>query len=533
MTKENLIEKLMNEPQPLPRKVPDYMRQKGGIWYWTGAMIMIAFFYEVMTGVILFFYYQPSNAYISTENTLHIPYGTVIMTTHLYGAYIMIALVYIHLLRNLFVGSYKKPRQVQWLTGIVLMILTVAISYFGYSMTGDVLSADATDVGRGIANGFPVIGSYLSTILLGNGSDISLFSRLEGWHIILAGSILILFAVHFFLAEYNTIMPSAKETGFKVPAIDKEEPSYKPWYPYNLLYMVQIAFFTIALIFIIPSLLTILPNVPALFSPLPQVAASSPLASSVPPYPPWFLLFVYKELDFQISTSLGPFWAVVLFTGLPLGYLFVVPYFEKKDTLKITKRNIVVSTGVVGLIYLFGLSAWGALEPGIPVSNIAGLLFFIIPLAIVIPLTYYLANRIELGKSSLGENAWKVYAILPILGFISILTGISAYSVIVYPAFYNYTAMIILLVILGLTSLATFALVYGVNFKTPTKKLTDKGHLVFGSIYAFLAIAIIAIISVMSPTQITSQGLYGVGMALLFTLAGAFVKLYRSHAFKE
>ncbi|MDA8055423.1 MAG: cytochrome bc complex cytochrome b subunit, partial [Thermoplasmatales archaeon] len=61
MTKENLIEKLMNEPQPLPRKVPDYMRQKGGIWYWTGAMIMIAFFYEVMTGVILFFYYQPSN----------------------------------------------------------------------------------------------------------------------------------------------------------------------------------------------------------------------------------------------------------------------------------------------------------------------------------------------------------------------------------------------------------------------------------------------------------------------------------------
>ncbi|MEM4772169.1 MAG: cytochrome b N-terminal domain-containing protein, partial [Thermoplasmatales archaeon] len=183
MPDKSLLELVMNEPKPLPRKVPDYMRSRGGIWYWTGAMVMIAFFYEVATGLILFLYYQPSNAYASTEAILGIPYGSVILTTHLYGAYIMIALVYVHLLRNLFVGAYKKPREMQWVSGVILLILTVAVAYFGYSLSGDVLSSDATDVARGIINGFPFIGSYLSLIILGNGESISLFTRYEGWHI--------------------------------------------------------------------------------------------------------------------------------------------------------------------------------------------------------------------------------------------------------------------------------------------------------------------------------------------------------------
>ncbi|MEM3318155.1 MAG: cytochrome bc complex cytochrome b subunit, partial [Thermoplasmatales archaeon] len=328
MPDKSLLELVMNEPKPLPRKVPDYMRSRGGIWYWTGAMVMIAFFYEVATGLILFLYYQPSNAYASTEAILGIPYGSVILTTHLYGAYIMIALVYVHLLRNLFVGAYKKPREMQWVSGVILLILTVAVAYFGYSLSGDVLSSDATDVARGIINGFPFIGSYLSLIILGNGESISLFTRYEGWHIILAGLILVIFAMHFFLAEYNTIMPDPKKGNYKVPALDIEDKDYKPWYPYNLYYMAQIALFTLALIFIIPSVIAITPHVPALFSPFPQVSATSPLASLVPPYPPWFLLFVYKELDFGISGTIGPFWASVLFIGLPLVYLFAIPYID-------------------------------------------------------------------------------------------------------------------------------------------------------------------------------------------------------------
>ena len=114
--KGSMIAKIMNEPQFLPRKVPDYMRKKGGSSYWIGSMVLTAFMYEVFTGLIILFYYDPASAYASTENFVNnVPFGSLILTTHLYGAYIMIVLTYIHLLRNFFVGAYKNPRKNQWL----------------------------------------------------------------------------------------------------------------------------------------------------------------------------------------------------------------------------------------------------------------------------------------------------------------------------------------------------------------------------------------------------------------------------------
>ena len=207
---ENKIEiiKIMNDPQPFPRKVPDYMRGKGGMWYWTGAILMFAFLYEAVTGLIILFAYVPSAAYSSTEYFINsTPYGMIIMTTHLYGAYIMIAVLYLHLLRNLFVGAYKKPRQNQWMLGIMLMLLTIGVGFFGYSMSGDVLSINATSVGKVIASDVPYMGDYLKRIFFGNGTTTSLFQRMLGWHVVLVVLIGVLFALHFFLAEYNTIMP--------------------------------------------------------------------------------------------------------------------------------------------------------------------------------------------------------------------------------------------------------------------------------------------------------------------------------------
>ena len=533
MGNKSLLEKVMNEPQPIPRRVPDYMRKKGGIWFWTGAMIMIAFFYEALTGLLIYFYYQPSNAYASTEALLNVPYGGLILSTHLYGAYIMIALVYIHMLRNMFVGAYKKPREMQWLSGILLLVLTVAVAYFGYSMTGDVLSADATDVGRGIANGFPFIGKYLSLIVLGTGTDLSLFTRLEGWHIVLAAGIMLIFAMHFFLAEYNTIMPHPKDVNYKVPAIDKDDGMYKPWYPHNLIYMIQVTLFTLALIFIIPSVIALLPNVPPLFSPFPSVSVSSPLASSIPPYPPWFLLFVYKELDFGISSTLGPFWAVVLFTGMPLIYLLAIPYFERSQTLKIRPRHLIVSTGIIGVFYLIGLSAWGALQPGIPVSNIEGLLFFVVPLVIIIPLVYRLAVYVDSGKSKLGDRVWKIYAITPFIAFIAIMSGIALYATLQNPDFYYLTALIFLLVVLAISTLTAYGLIYGLKFDPVQKKMSSKGHVVFGSLFGISAIAILSVISVFQTTPQIAQALYGVGLGLIFLTGSATLKLYRSLAFSE
>ena len=86
-------------------------------------------------------------------------------------------------------------------------------------MTGDVLSADATDVGRGIALSVPGVGKISEEIVFGNGTNTSLFIRMLGLHIILAALMGALVGFHFYLAEANGMMPSQRLANYKAPAV--------------------------------------------------------------------------------------------------------------------------------------------------------------------------------------------------------------------------------------------------------------------------------------------------------------------------
>lgn len=527
---------IFNDPQPLPRKVPDYMRTKGGAWYWTGAMIMVTFMYEVLTGLIILFYYQPSDAYNSTMNFVNsVPFGSLILTTHLYGAYAMIVFVYIHLLRNLFVGAYKKPRKNQWFTGVLLLLLTLGVGFFGYSMSGDVLSADATDVGRGIAAAVPFIGDYLKRMFFGNGTPLSLFHWMLGWHIVLAAGIGMLFAVHFFLAERNTIMPKRSESNYTAPLVDKETEGYKPWYPYNLLYMGEISLLVISAILLVPSILASLPHVPALFDPFPQVAPTSPLASTVPPYPPWFLLFVYKAMDFDVVVSTGPFWGTVIFAGLPLIYLLLLPFFDKGKTLKMTERPITISFGIIGVIYMIGLSIWGALTPGQSIPNWEVLLFFFgIGAAVIIPVKLIIKG-IKTEKIKIHQPE-KLYVIITLAGFSAFGTG----ALIVPSIVGGYNLYQVPAIMLAMaTALLVVAAFWHISFASPYrydiagKRMSSRSYVVIAAFLTFSAIALLSIISGIDPSSSSHSAAYGIGMGLIFLIAAAVLKIYRAAEYGE
>ncbi|AKA48337.1 cytochrome B [uncultured archaeon] len=538
MTEKNdpVFVKMMNDPQPIPRRVPDYMRKKGGIWYWTGALVTIAFLYEALTGLVILFYYQPANAYGSTTNFLNsTPFGSVILTTHLYGAYAMIVLLYAHLLRNLFVGAFKKPRMTQWFTGILLLLLTIGVGFFGYSMSGDVLSADATDVGRGIAQGAPLIGGYIERIFFGDGTALSLFQRMLGWHIVLTALIGVLFMVHFIIAEFNTIMPKITKKEFKAPLIDHEKPDYKPWYPYNILYMVELTFFMFFMILLIPSVLTLISNVPALFSPLPQVSPSSPLASIVPPYPPWFLLFVYKAMDFNMVSVIGTFWGTVLFGGAPLIYLLLLPILDRGSSLKLVERPLTVSLGIVGLIYMMGLSIWGALTPGVIIPDWEVLLFFLIPAVVVFLLVYSVTGWIKRGRLK-HPHPERIFINFTFLGLSSFGLGM------LLSAFLTSRAMMyeIPLVLLAMAASISFISLFIILNEKPEiveeespRMMRSRYYVAYSGGFAMSSVAIIYVISGIPDNSLTNGALYGIGLAILFLIAGAIVKIYRRTQFGE
>ena len=135
---------------PLLRPVPAYAINP---FYWLGALPVVAFLIQGITGVIMILYYvpTPTAAYTSTQYIFdRVYYGRFLETVHLYTAYAMIMLAFMHLMRDYFVSSHKKPREVMWVVGMIMGFVTLGFGFTGYLLPWSVVSKSATDVGVGM-----------------------------------------------------------------------------------------------------------------------------------------------------------------------------------------------------------------------------------------------------------------------------------------------------------------------------------------------------------------------------------------------
>ena len=550
---DEVVDTLKLNELPL-KTVPDYMRRKKGVWYWTGALITMAFVYQVISGLLLLIYYTPSDPYYNTVNVIidTVPFGALFLASHLYGAYAMIVLIYIHLFRNYFMGAYKKPRRLQWITGVLLLAITIGVGFFGYSMTGDVLSSDATDVGRGIALSTPILGATLESLVFGNGTSLSLFTHMLSLHIVFTAIIGLLFGLHFFLAEANGMMPSNRKSKYTAPAVDKEDPSYKPWFPYNMAFMVQLALYTFGILIIIPSILMLIngsavpasatnPPIPPLFSPFPSFAPTSPFAGYVPAYPPWFLLFIYKAVDFQIFTGpMSPLIASTVFGVVPLLYFLLIPFMDGSKDLHPLARPMVTAFGILAVIYMVILSAWGALSPGIPIPPSEVYAVFIPPWVIVVGGMYFL-NRMY------RQNKFKVTSTKSIASFL-LFMFLLIFMVIElaenFSAFMNHTSALNLVstalaggatsfVALGTMKSAQVAEKYQPVKEPKQHVISVNTAVIISAILGIFAVAVIAMISTLNPVGVIPEGEFGLGLGGILVISGLIMRLYRAAFYHE
>src|SRR5688572_13377230 len=143
------------------RKVP-----KGTNWFYTlGSATLFAFLSQAVTGVILAMYYDPdpSRAYDSVQHiTNDVFLGDLVRGMHRWGATVMIVLIFLHMGRVFFFGAYKYPRELNWIIGVVLLVLTLAMGFTGYLLPFDQRSFWATVVGVNINASGPIIGPYLA-----------------------------------------------------------------------------------------------------------------------------------------------------------------------------------------------------------------------------------------------------------------------------------------------------------------------------------------------------------------------------------
>jgi len=159
---------------------------------------------QIVTGILLTIYYVPTpdHAYDSVQYiTTQVPAGWLIRGLHHWGASAMVVVVFLHMLRIIFHGAYKYPREVTWLTGVILLLVTIGFGFTGYLLPWDQKAYWATIVGTRIAGTPPVIGDWILLVIRG-GEELSAvtLARFFGVHIwVLPTVLLIITLVHLYL----------------------------------------------------------------------------------------------------------------------------------------------------------------------------------------------------------------------------------------------------------------------------------------------------------------------------------------------
>lgn len=328
------------------------------LFYTLGFLTVIAFAVEVFTGIILLIYYipHPDHAFRSVQDIMtKVPYGWLFRQMHAVGSNLMITIAFLHMIAVFLMGNYKRPRELTWLVGGMLLLLTIVFGLSGYLLPWTQLSYWATTVVTSMPTAFPIVGDTIAQLLRG-GDQVTGFtlSRFFALHVaILPPLFFTLLAIHLFLINRIGISatPFGKADEEKRPLteyIKKTHPDGYPYYPrffQKQMYMMM-AFFAV-MFFII----TFFPN---LYFPEETHIPADPFRT--PPHirPVWFLLAPYQFLKLIPNKFLG-----ITIQAILLAIFLAWPFLDTYREKNVLKRPVLRSAFLFLLVMWVVLMFWG------------------------------------------------------------------------------------------------------------------------------------------------------------------------------
>ena len=325
-------------------------QHKHSIWSYTGSAILLFFAIQVLTGFMLILYYKPTlemaNASVGRIMT-EVPLGWIIRSLHSWSATFMIIFVFIHLISIWLTKSYRKPREITWMSGVFLLVCSMFFGFTGYLLPWDDLSLSATKVGTDIPRSIPVVGVWVTKLLRG-GEDVTgdTLTRFFGIHVaILPIFIFLLLAIHVYLIQKKgmSVPLDAEIQGENVPSI--------PFWP-NFVYREMIVW--LVLVGIVFSIAVLFP--PSLDKPADLMAAAPEGVK-----PEWYFLFLFQTLKIvpaKILSVNGDTVAVLLMLLAGL-FIFFLPVIDNRPTEK--KGKVIIIFGYVLVVYALIFSVWSLL----------------------------------------------------------------------------------------------------------------------------------------------------------------------------
>jgi quinol-cytochrome oxidoreductase complex cytochrome b subunit len=323
-----------------------------------GWLSMYFVFFETITGIFLMIWYTPSPE-IAYQNMLDIlstvPLGQLMRDLHRLGAEAMVLIVSLHMMRTFFTGSYKRPRQFTWFTGVLLLFFTGFLSFSGYLLPWDQLALWAVTIGASMAEAMPpeIVGTNVNLLLRG-GPDIGANGLLRFYllHVLLVPAVWIIFiGVHYYKVVIHSFsLPPKKEnigedTAKRIP-LDKRVYFIPDVLTSEMMWLGITTFIMIVLCI--------------WFYHAPLENHADPQITPLGTTAPWYFLWIQGALKLGDKV----FWGVI-FPGLVVGGLAVIPYIDVTPSRRFAHRRVAITFGL-GLISVSAiLSYMGLPEFGV------------------------------------------------------------------------------------------------------------------------------------------------------------------------
>lgn len=318
------------------KKVP---RHRHSFWYIFGGLTLFFFLVQIVTGVLLLLYYSPTPQGANESVRFikdQVPFGWLIRSLHSWSADLMIGTLFIHMFSVFFMKAYRKPREMMWISGTILLLLVLGFGFTGYLLPWDTTAYFATQIGTEIPKSIPLVGEIIVTVL--RGGD---FIAEESLKRLFALHVVILPLLTLVVVTFHLILNQVHGTSVPIGLVPR-----KPGLPFYPNYMYRDA--------ITWSAGTMLLFCLALMYPVQLGAKADPFASAPPGiHPEWYFLTLYETLRLVPATIYGVNSEVIVNIGvgaLVLG-LLAVPFLDR--TASMERRGIVFHLiGITAITYM-------------------------------------------------------------------------------------------------------------------------------------------------------------------------------------
>jgi cytochrome b6 len=320
------------------------------LWYYFGGVSLFFFIVQVITGILLLFYYKagPDLAFESIQYIMSkVQFGWLIRSVHGWAANLFILSAVIHMFSVYFEKAYRKPRELTWISGMLMLFLGMGFGFSGYLLPWNELSFFATKVGSDIAGAVPIIGEPMK-ILMRGGPDVTgaTLSRLFGFHVALfPGIFTVVLGIHLLLIQRQGI---SEPMHFE--QLDKKEKKTMPFFPNFLLR-------DLLLWLVMLNVLAIL----AVFFPA-ELGHKADAFGSAPEgiKPEWYFLFMFQSLKYLPAHILfieGEVLGILLF-GAAFALWLIVPFWDRK-TARGEQNKLITYIGIFVIIFIIALTILG------------------------------------------------------------------------------------------------------------------------------------------------------------------------------